>query len=434
MLFKRALMAVAIASAVGLPAAHAQETLLADGVPDITASAESVYFFGPASSSDQRAVQDDLMITALENDPSVMGYEVINVDARLLNGATDSFYLNFAPGLVFPIKKMENYSLNDEYSAWTGELDMGYDARVGKHGINPNQAVFVRSKDNRVFGQIRMEGQVFEVATTEKGNYLLIERDFSQIGYEDDTPAETLPFETTPPLRDFAQTRVDGTTRATSDIRVLQAASPQAISALGGGGPTVDRMNFFLAQSNQVFNNNQLDMRFVDAGKFNSGANERFDAQSNAAGLRSTNDGYLDTFAGATRNSRGADLVGLIVNTPGDPGICGIVNAIGGGQSNGFFVVKHSCTNFTFVHEVGHLFGARHDNDPTTSPFSFGHGFVSASANYRTIMAVSSNPQPRIALFSTDRFSVGGVTAGNASFRDNERVHETRRNTVAGFR
>lgn len=425
--FKFAILAAAVTGLIGMQSGYAQEQLLDEGVSaDQRASSENIYFFKPASLDTLRIASSDNVLSSLQSESSVRSIEMIDVDARLLDGATQSFFLNFGPGLVLPVKQLNSYWLNDKYTAWSGEIDVG----ITHAGLdyNPNQAVFVRSGD-RVFGQIRIEGQVFEVVTMEKGGQILIERDFSVLGTGDDTPKEVLPTTVRPPLK-----ALGSDTRATNTvIRVLQAASPQAINALGGGSATVDRMNFFLAQANQVYANNGLAITLQDAGKFNSGANERSTVSSNASGLRSPFDGYIDTFAGATRNSRAADLVGLVVNTPSDSRLCGIVNAIGGGESNGFFVLRHLCTNFTFVHEIGHLFGARHDNDPTTSPFSFGHGFVSSAGNFRTIMAVSSNPQPRIALFSTPGQSFNGITAGN-SFRDNERVHDIRRGTMASFR
>lgn len=429
MKLSRALMAAVISGLVCAQTVSAQEELLAAGVATQQTGAESVYLFGPASTSTLRAAADDPVMHSLSGDASVLSIEPIEINPRLLAGSNESFFMNFAPGLVLPVSRLNSYAINDDYVAWTGEVDIGIDSKL-ENGVNPNQVVFVRSNEGRVFGQIRIEGQVFEVVTMSKGGYLLVERDFSTLGYADDTPVES-PFVARQPV---AVDQDDGSTRATSTIRVLQAASPQAISSLGGNGPTVDRMNFFIAQSNQVYANNGLQIVLQDAGKYNSGANERSTASSNVSGLGNPSDGYLDTFYGATRNAQSADLVGLIVRTSSDPGICGIADGIGVGANDAFFVVKYSCTNFTFVHEMGHLFGARHDNDPTTSPFSYGHGFVSSAGNFRTIMAVSSNPQPRIGLFSTDDQTFNGITAGNSSSRDNERVHDVRRGTVAGFR
>ena len=193
-------------------------------------------------------------------------------------------------------------------------------------------------------------------------------------------------------------------------------------------------MRFFITQSNQVYSNNRLDLEMRNAGLYRAGAELNTSSTNMLSRLRRTNDGYLDDVPGNLRNQTGADLVVLVTTTLRNQGLCGQADAIGASQGRAFFLVDHDCTNYTFVHEAGHLFGARHDNDPNTSPYSYGHGFVSVPGNFRTVMAVSSNPQPRIAGFSTPNLTYGGRPIGTASFRDNSRVHAVRASTVAGFR
>jgi hypothetical protein len=81
--------------------------------------------------------------------------------------------------------------------------------------------------------------------------------------------------------------------------------------------------------------------------------------------------------------------------------------------------------------------GARHDNDPTTSPYAYGHGYVITAASRRTVMAVNNGPCSactRIGAFSSPNYTVSGFPIGTANFNDNNRVWRTRGPTVAAFR
>ncbi|WP_086934251.1 M12 family metallo-peptidase [Agarilytica rhodophyticola] len=388
-------------------------------------AAKSAQLFEIVEKNALQASTFDASMSVLSSDASTLSADQIRLNADMLDGSINEMYLPFGPGMVFPIKLSKSYWLNSGYQAWAGEVNMK-NARKFK-GKNTNRAVFVRNK-NRVFGQINVDGRIFEIMTMENGKHMMVERDFSQLGVGDDTPDTELPVETS----FTASNSLTSAALAPTTIRVLQVASTTALNRFGTNN-VVDRMNFFIAQANDVYANNNIDIVLQDAGKFSSGRSELSSVSANIRGLQSPNDGYLDNFAGSVRDDRSADIVALITDNQGDR-TCGQVNAIGGGQSNGFFVSRYTCTGFTFVHELGHLFGARHDNDPTRTPFAFGHGFVNAGRNFRTVMAVNSNPQPRIGFFSTDDQTFNGGALGNSTVADNERVHETRRATIGSFR
>ncbi len=140
------------------------------------------------------------------------------------------------------------------------------------------------------------------------------------------------------------------------------------------------------------------------------------------------------------RDSVGADMAAIFIS---NPALCGLA-WLGSSATTAFSVTEQSCAvgNNTFAHELGHNFGSLHDpiNDPSTSPFAYGHGFIEPSNGWRTIMSVAASCGncPRIPHFSNP--SINNTTGapvgptGNAAVSDNARVHRERVATVAAFR
>lgn len=119
------------------------------------------------------------------------------------------------------------------------------------------------------------------------------------------------------------------------------------------------------------------------------------------------NDGYMDEIH-SLRNQYQADICVLLVNTLDNRGYAA---SIGSEFSNAFYVVKASAavSNYSFPHELGHLFGCRHDSDTGTTPYAYAHGYnwygkLFYDPNpryYRTIMSVEDESKyMRVQYFS----------------------------------
>jgi peptidyl-Asp metalloendopeptidase len=361
----------------------------------------------------------------------------ITVDKAILTKATPQMVLNMPEVGNIRVNLAKSYRTGTDTVVWSGASQVSSKGGLLVNGEIPATALFV-VRGQRVTGQITTSaGEIFELVTSEDGGQqFMVKRDPRSLAEADDTPTRV----DIPAQR--AGSQATSTRAGETIIRILQVYTPEAASELGGQNAARDRAAFFIAQSNTAFANNAIPVLFQSAGVRFSTVPQPTDSATTLLGrLTNTSDGYVDGFATTTRNNTTADLVSLVVRsglTSPNGGLCGIAAAIGANAASGFFIQNQSCTTFTFVHEAAHLFGARHDNDGTTTPFAFGHGFVNAAGNLRTIMAVNSNPQPRLGFFSTDDqtvFSNGANRAlGNATVADNERVMAERAAAIAGFR
>lgn len=134
----------------------------------------------------------------------------------------------------------------------------------------------------------------------------------------------------------------------------------------------------------------------------------------------------------AVRSSSKADVVVLIVNNQASQfgPSCGIAHTIGAGRATAFAIVHYSCISsgqLSFSHEVGHLQGARHENDGTTTPFPYGRGYVNVNGGWTDIMARQNSCCIRLQLFSNPNVLYNGQPTGTASTNNVARViNETR--------
>jgi peptidyl-Asp metalloendopeptidase len=132
-------------------------------------------------------------------------------------------------------------------------------------------------------------------------------------------------------------------------------------------------------------------------------------------------DGYMDEIH-QLRDQYQADVAVLIVD---DADGCGLATRVGADEDDAFAVVHHTCakTNFSLVHEIGHLIGASHER-----------GYVHGN-EWRDIMSYKANCGgcPRLPVWSNPEVLIGGAPAGSAG-HDNARVIAQNVLRVASFR
>ncbi len=317
-------------------------------------------------------------------------------------------------------------------------------------------------REGRVMGTMRHDGKLYRIRSTPDGSHTVAEVDASRFPPDHKERAyqelvyQSKPATLSPGLargpREYAefdqQTLLAGAangvgtsaitpsaTLAVPVIRVLVNYTSAAKTAAGDIDALID---LSLAETNQAYVNSGVNARVELAHKaavtYTQSGTQETDNNRYAA----ASDGYMDEIH-TQRNTYAAD-VGMLVVNDGDES-CGIARSIGATTTTAFATVHWDCStgNLSFGHELGHLYGARHNpqNDGNTTPFAYGHGYWAPNAAWRTIMAYpcSAKSCARLNYWSSPLNTyTDGQAMGTAANSDNRRVLNERAAVLAEFR
>jgi hypothetical protein len=219
--------------------------------------------------------------------------------------------------------------------------------------------------------------------------------------------------------------------QAVLDIAVYYTT--QARQAIGGVNQMNARIQLFIDQCNQAYQNSQVSLtaRLVRRGEVAYPGEGGGNSSTQLNHLTNPGDGVMDGIHPDRDNYR-ADQVILLVDSMDFCGLAWCGN--GSDPDRAFSVVQWNCTTYTFPHEIGHNQGCGHDRDNGGCGFrSYGFGWRFTGNNgvqYRTVMAYE--PGTRIPYFSNPNVSFQGqptgVPIGNPNEAHNASViNETRR-------
>jgi hypothetical protein len=391
--------------------------------------------FSPAdlSAVSGKALNADASYLALANNPATASLQMVQANPAALGQRVAKLTLPVAPGLNLRAHAVDSYFTRSGSLVWTGVIEdfspVDESIAADAFTFDPVNTVTLVSNQDRITGNVRYNGDWYQIRPLKSGGHALVKVNLAAMPPEH--PAEYATLRT---IRMKAPS-TPAPTKANTTIRVQVNYTPAVAAQVANIAGLVD---LAVAETNQGYVNSGVAIDAVLANRAQTSYTESGNFSTDLTRYRTTNDGYMDEIHG-TRDSSSADVNVLLIN---NASACGLASSIGSTAATAFVAVYWDCATgyYSFAHEIGHLQSARHDpkNDPTTTPYAWGHGFqytANKRNQWRTIMAYDcTRGCPRLNYWSNPNKLYNGVAMGTTTKNDNARVLNTTAATVAGFR
>lgn len=378
---------------------------------------------------------------------------------RLNPAAASATELNLSlpDGKQLTARRVNRYTTTSGSNVWIGKHVQANGALAADAATAAGEETILVERQGRITGSLRSGGKLYRIRSAADGSHVLAEVDASRFPPDhSEREYQSVVSQSKPGQADHKAAASREVAEFDQQLRAA-ATSSTGTNGLAALAPTVIRVlvNYTSAAKTAAGDIDALiDLSIAETnqGYVNSGVNARLELAYKAAvtytqsGTQATDrdryaavgDGYMDEIH-TQRDTYGAD-VGILIVNDGDES-CGIAKAIGATSTSAFAAVHWDCStgNLSFGHEIGHLYGARHnpENDGTTTPYAYGHGYWAPNAAWRTVMAYpcSAKACPRLNYWSSPLVTyTDGQKMGNTGTSDNARVLSERAATMAAFR
>ncbi len=320
----------------------------------------------------------------ITNSPAVMRYRYVDV------GFDDLLDEDGSPKGVEPGHTLLLNLFDDAvHTAVLDRVDYAPDsdfAWLGHVKGVPYSHVVLVVGDGTLVGNIALPGASFQIRYAGSSVHAICEID--QTAFPPELPPVAAPQSKEPAA---APSLLAGSDQPVIDLLVVY--TPKARTKVGGTRRMNELVNLAVAETNLSYQNSQIDQRLnlvhyeeVDY------VEETF---PEALGhLTHTSDGVMDNVH-ALRQQYAADEVVLLIEDYTACGLSWLMTEVSTDfETYAFAVVNWQCAtgNYSLGHELGHNMGAQHDwyqyllSYSTPPAFTYSHGFVNATAGWRTIM------------------------------------------------
>ncbi|MBT2115449.1 zinc-dependent metalloprotease [Dyella sp. LX-66] len=373
---------------------------------------------------------------ALQREPLSAGSSpsvAVQAHASSLTTRTEQLLLPLAVDQM--VQRGRSYSLSSGAVVWEGRtMESGRRVVSASPVEQEGGSVILVRHGAHIHGKLHAMGKLFLIQPTTHEMHELIEIDRSRMPPLHPV-ADVRPVQRAVEVASVEPVTVPRKGTATDPIVIhLMVNYTQAVLKRR---PSIDEyIDLLVAETNRGLFASDIFVKLDVVAKTRVEYTESGRLVTDLANYRRADDGSMDEVH-AQRDTAGADLNVLLVNN-GDG--CGQAASVGGDSSTAFAVVNRICTtgSGTFGHELGHLFGARHDpgSDSSNRPYAYGHGYQSEAGGWHTIMAYPCKKTAceEINRWSTPHQTYQGRVLGDAHASDNRRVLNERAATVAEFR
>ena len=394
-------------------------------------------FVGASSTVDARS---EHALQALRGNPSTRAVTLLRADASATQSAQIELVLG---GQKIIVNRSRSERTATGSDVWYGRAQVAPKAAryaPRETSADPLNDVILVRRGNAITGTARVDGQLYRIRPLPNGATAVVEVDENRMPKDHpvdayrqifNAAADRIVAKGKPCRTNCGGTPIDP--GPTQTIRVMVVATNDAIAAYGGDMQAL--VELAVAESNQGYLNSNIGIN-MQLANYSTTSYATAGMSTDLSRFRSTSDGIMDEVH-ATRNATTADVMMLVAN---DASACGLASGIGSTAATAFATAYWDCITgyYSFAHEIGHLQSARHDpaNDPTTSPYAYGHGYQAPGNVWRTIMAYNcaGSGCPRINYWSNPSVTYGGLPMGTYDKNHNQRVLVNTKATVAGFR